>query len=152
MRYNANNSLDCHDAEGAIGAAIGGSSLFCAIMKTIRATFSVAMTTRIAARTETRSVRRCTTRRDNIKYGFDHKAVQFRSMPCESIKEKEYIMKKFYESKTFWFNVLAGLVAVAGVFGYASFEPSQNTVEIIGVIVAAVNIVLRFVTKEGIDL
>jgi hypothetical protein len=38
------------------------------------------------------------------------------------------------------------------VFGYASFEPSQNTVEIIGVIVAAVNIVLRFVTKEGIDL
>ena len=61
-------------------------------------------------------------------------------------------MKPFYTSKTFWFNVLAGVVAVAGVFGYGSWQPDSNTVEIIGVIVAAVNIVLRFVTNQAVGL
>ena len=60
--------------------------------------------------------------------------------------------KPFYESKVFWFNLLAGVVAVAGIFGFASFQPSQDVVEIIGVIVAAVNIVLRFVTKQPVAL
>ena len=59
-------------------------------------------------------------------------------------------MKAFYESKTFWFNVLALIVAVAGVFGFANWQPDQNMVEIIGVVVAAVNIVLRFLTKQAV--
>lgn len=61
-------------------------------------------------------------------------------------------MKPFYQSKTFWFNILAGLVAVAGLFGFGDFQPSQDVVEIIGVIVAAANLVLRFVTKVPVGL
>lgn len=61
-------------------------------------------------------------------------------------------MKAFYESKTFWFNVLFGVIAIAGIFGFAEFQPSADTLEIVGVIVAAVNIVLRFVTKEPVSL
>ena len=60
--------------------------------------------------------------------------------------------KPFYESKTLWFNVLFGLVALAGVFGFADFQPSENTVEIVAVLVAAANIVLRLVTKQPIAI
>jgi len=60
-------------------------------------------------------------------------------------------MKKFYQSKTFWFNLLTGLVVIAGYFGFGDFQPSQNVVEIIAVIGSAVNLVLRlFFTNEGI--
>lgn len=58
--------------------------------------------------------------------------------------------KAFYQSKTFWFNILFGLIAVAGLFGFANFQPTQDVIEIIGVVVAAINIILRFVTKEPI--
>ena len=67
-----------------------------------------------------------------------------------SIRKELTHMKAFYESKTFWFNVLALIVAVAGVFGFANWQPDQNMVEIIGVVVAAVNIVLRFLTKQAV--
>lgn len=66
------------------------------------------------------------------------------------IEENGGVMKKWYQSKTIWFNLLTGLVAVAGVFGFAAFQPDQTTMEIIGVIVTAVNIALRFVTKEPV--
>jgi hypothetical protein len=61
-------------------------------------------------------------------------------------------MKPFYQSKTFWFNLLAGLVAVAGLFGYAEFKPSADVLQIISVLVAAINIALRFVTKTALTL
>ncbi len=60
--------------------------------------------------------------------------------------------KPFYQSKTFWFNILAGVIAIAGIFGFASFEPSSEVLEVIGVIVAAVNIVLRYVTTKPVTL
>lgn len=60
--------------------------------------------------------------------------------------------KPFYESKTLWFNVLFGLVALAGVFGFADFQPSENTVEIVAVLVAAANIALRLVTKQPVAI
>ena len=60
-------------------------------------------------------------------------------------------MKKFYESKTFWFNILTGIVALAAYFGFAEFQPSQVTIEIIAVLGSAVNLVLRlFFTSEAI--
>lgn len=61
-------------------------------------------------------------------------------------------MKPFYESKTLWFNVLALIVIVATAFGFADFEASGDIVELGSVIVAVVNIVLRFVTNKGIRL
>ena len=61
-------------------------------------------------------------------------------------------MKEFWKSKTFWFNVLAALVAVAGVFGFADYQPSAETGQIIGVIVALVNVALRFLTTEPVTI
>ena len=61
-------------------------------------------------------------------------------------------MKKFYESKTFWFAILFGLVSVAGLFGYADYTPGSDTVEIVNVVVAVIVIVLRFVTDKKIVL
>lgn len=59
-------------------------------------------------------------------------------------------MKPWYQSKTIWFNVLAGAVAVAGVLGFGQFQPDKATVETIGMLVAVVNIILRYVTKEPV--
>ena len=43
--------------------------------------------------------------------------------------------KPFYESKVFWFNILAGIIAVAGIFGFGEYKPSADVLEIIGVVV-----------------
>jgi uncharacterized membrane protein len=59
-------------------------------------------------------------------------------------------MKAFYQSKVFWFNILAGVIAIAGIFGFAEFAPSSDVLEIIAVVVSAINIILRFITKEPI--
>lgn len=59
-------------------------------------------------------------------------------------------MKRFYQSKTLWFNALVLLVAVAGVFGFGEFKPSSEMIEIISVVVAAINIVLRLVTNQSL--
>jgi len=59
-------------------------------------------------------------------------------------------MKMWYESKTVWFNVLYGVIAVAGLAGFAEFVPTDNSVEIVGVLIAGINIVLRFMTNKEI--
>ena len=61
-------------------------------------------------------------------------------------------MKKFYESKTFWFNALYLLVAVASYLGFGEFSASPDVVELAAVVVAVINIVLRYATKEPISL
>ena len=65
--------------------------------------------------------------------------------------------KKFYASKTFWFNVVAAGVFVApmllGPFGYTgNVAPEiQEYINIfVPAAVALVNVILRFVTKEPI--
>lgn len=62
-------------------------------------------------------------------------------------------MKKFYVSKTIWFNGLAFLLAVGlpvlANYGYTGEVPSALGVFVIPAI-ALVNLVLRFVTKEPI--
>jgi len=60
--------------------------------------------------------------------------------------------KDFWRSKTFWFFLLYLVVSVAGVFGFAGFQPTADQQEILGIIVAIVGIVLRFLTKEPVKL
>lgn len=61
-------------------------------------------------------------------------------------------MKQFYKSKTFWFNTLALLMAVAASFGYADFQPDPETGNYALVVVTVINVILRFVTSEKITL
>jgi hypothetical protein len=62
-------------------------------------------------------------------------------------------MKKFYSSKTFWFNTLAFVLAVGlpvlGTYGYTGEVPAAWAVFVVPAI-ALVNLILRFVTKEPI--
>ena len=62
-------------------------------------------------------------------------------------------MKKWYGSKTLWFNGVAFLLAVGlpilGQYGYAGEVPAAWAVFVVPAI-ALVNLVLRFVTKEPI--
>ena len=62
-------------------------------------------------------------------------------------------MKKFYSSKTFWFNALAFILAVGipvlGQFGYTGELSPELGVFVIPAI-ALVNLILRFATKEPI--
>jgi hypothetical protein len=57
--------------------------------------------------------------------------------------------KSFLLSKTLWFNALA---FIATIFGVAELESVEMKEEIIVAVVAAVNVVLRFLTKEPIKL
>lgn len=59
-------------------------------------------------------------------------------------------MKPFYESKTFWFNILFLLGSIAAYFGFGDFKPSNDTVELAGVVVGVVNVILRFYTSQQI--
>ena len=62
-------------------------------------------------------------------------------------------MKKFYASKTFWFNALAFILAVGipvlGQYGYTG-ELSPDLGVFVIPAIALVNLVLRFLTKEPI--
>ena len=54
------------------------------------------------------------------------------------------------KSKTFYFNVLVGIVAVASLFGFGEFEPDPKVAESIGAISAIINIMLRLYTSKPI--
>ena len=58
--------------------------------------------------------------------------------------------KALFKSKTFWFNVLAGVVAIASLFGFGDFQPSEQTAEYIATATAIINILLRLKTAEPI--
>ncbi len=57
--------------------------------------------------------------------------------------------KPFWQSKTLWFNVLAAGVFVAGSAGYADFAPDAD---VMAVVAAVLNVVLRFVTRQPVAL
>ena len=59
-------------------------------------------------------------------------------------------MKNWYESKTIGFNVLAGLVMVAGYFGFAEFQADSRVAELVGLLAALVNLYLRTKTNTAI--
>lgn len=56
--------------------------------------------------------------------------------------------KPFYQSLTFWFNILFILVGLAKALGFAQFEPSPQAQELGLIFVAAANFLLRFRTKS----
>jgi len=58
--------------------------------------------------------------------------------------------KKWYLSKTLWFNLLALVVAVAGAYGYTGELPTAWQA-FVPAIVAGVNILLRIVTRQAIS-
>ena len=60
--------------------------------------------------------------------------------------------KSILKSKTFWFNVIALVVLVAGAFGFKNVEVDPNLESYALVIVAVVNIVLRLVTKQPVKV
>jgi len=60
--------------------------------------------------------------------------------------------KKWYASKTFWFNILALAVLIANSFGFANFNLSPDFQQLAIGAVAAINIGLRFITNKGITL
>jgi len=59
--------------------------------------------------------------------------------------------KPFYKSKTFWFNVVAFIVAILANFGYTGEVPADWQPFILPAVIVA-NLILRFVTKQPIGL
>lgn len=57
--------------------------------------------------------------------------------------------KKWYASKTFWFNIVAFIVAVLSSFGYTGEVPKEWGQFVLPV-VFLVNLVLRFLTDKKI--
>ena len=55
--------------------------------------------------------------------------------------------KPFYQSKVFWFNILFVIVALAGFFGFTDYKPSADVSELAAVLIAVINLALRFAVK-----
>ncbi len=60
--------------------------------------------------------------------------------------------KSIFKSKTFWFAVLYGVVNLAGLVGFADYTPSSDVAEVVGIIVSAGAIALRYVTDRPVSL
>jgi hypothetical protein len=67
-----------------------------------------------------------------------------------NMKKGVNIMKNWYESKTVWFNALAGLIMVAGYFGFGEFQPDSRVAELIGLVASLVNLYLRAKTNTAL--
>ncbi len=59
-------------------------------------------------------------------------------------------MKTWYQSKTLWANIIAGVATVALAFGIDLGLDPETQVSLVGGIMAIVNIVLRFTTSTAI--
>jgi len=59
--------------------------------------------------------------------------------------------KSLLSSKTFWFNILFVIVAIAGLFGFNDFQPDAKVVEGVGALVLIGNIILRLFTSKPIN-
>ena len=59
--------------------------------------------------------------------------------------------KALLTSKTFWFNILTVVIALAGVVGFADFQPTKETAETTIALVGIANILLRLLTRTSID-
>ena len=61
--------------------------------------------------------------------------------------------KAFYQSKTFWFNLLTIIVAGAGYAGYSpNPELAKQTGDFLMVISPIINFALRFFSKHELNL
>jgi hypothetical protein len=60
-------------------------------------------------------------------------------------EDAEENLNGFLKSKTVWFNLLAGGLAAGNAIGFADFSADPD---LIALIMAIVNILLRFLTKK----
>ncbi len=60
--------------------------------------------------------------------------------------------KSIFVSKTFWFGILVIVNAVAGVFGFASYEPGAGLEELTGLISGLGIVGLRYITKTSVSV
>ncbi len=58
--------------------------------------------------------------------------------------------KSVFKSKTFWVNTVALIASIGGTMGFG-FGPELQA-DVVAGIMAAVNIGLRFVTKQPVEL
>lgn len=58
--------------------------------------------------------------------------------------------KPWWQSKIIWFNALGLLVAIANIFGFASFTPGPEMEQVTLVVITVVNLVLRLVTSKPV--
>ena len=61
-------------------------------------------------------------------------------------------VKKFYKSKTFWFNLLTLVVLVVGAFGFDQFEADPEMSALATGCVAIINLVLRSMTDTKLEV
>jgi len=59
-------------------------------------------------------------------------------------------MIPFYRSKTFWFSALTIITAVATLFGFQNFQPTDHMQDIILLVVGIVNLILRLLPARDI--
>jgi len=59
-------------------------------------------------------------------------------------------MKKWYLSKTLWFNVIAFVVLVVNAFGFKEFQPDGELESYAFATVVIINVILRAVTKSAL--
>ena len=65
------------------------------------------------------------------------------------------IMKNWYESKTVWVNILTLALGIIGIFVTSATDlgiPPQTVAILTGIVVPIINVVLRFITNEGIKV
>jgi hypothetical protein len=60
--------------------------------------------------------------------------------------------KKWYQSKTLWFNILAFFVIVASAFGFADFQPSDEVQIVAGIVITIINLILRLKTNQPVRI
>lgn len=60
--------------------------------------------------------------------------------------------KSIFTSKTFWVNVIAGIVAVGTAFGLKLDIDADTQTAIVGGVMAVANIILRFMTKAPVTV
>lgn len=60
--------------------------------------------------------------------------------------------KKWYQSKTFWVNLVALVASITGAFGIDLGLTPEAQATAVGVIMSIVNLVLRFTTVKPVTL
>jgi hypothetical protein len=76
--------------------------------------------------------------------------VDYTALPAtiyDYFSRREIVEKKWYQSKTLWANIVAGVATVSTAFGLDLGLDAETQVAFVGGIMAVVNIVLRIVTK-----
>lgn len=67
--------------------------------------------------------------------------------------EKHMETKTIWQSKTFWFNIVSLILAIAAVVQTNPlFTDKQTVLEVLGIVTTVGNVILRFITNTGVTL